>query len=356
MCRVASLVTGLGILAAAAFPPTGDFSDVLGADITGDRRSLSLSVSGQARGAPSEDQVVRVYIRGRASAWRRAPRLPQALAPGGHVSLAQATGRPCVGYESLPRGRVLVCLRRGRWRSLGSVGLPRSARLLELFRSRGGFTAALDARGAVVVLRLRDGRWRRLGKALPRHGAIAAVDEPSGGGAVDVALVDLARGERVVWTLANSAWRRHVPLRGPGGGPMPGGPVRFGGRIYLPVNDATVEPWAFSVQVLERESWRALGAPLNRSAGHAQGALRAGGGSLWATWQEHDQRDDGLFDTHMYVQRIAPTPTTASEVWAGTTVGPGSIETVQAAGRRWVLYTPAAKGRRALTVAVEPLR
>ena len=101
--------------------------------------------------------------------------------------------------------------------------------------------------------------------------------------------------------------------------------------------------------------WSSTGAPLNRGLGNAQGVVRSAGNAIWASWQENEPRPDGHFNTHMYVQRVAPPGGPATEVWAGTAIGPGSTETVQAAGRRWVLYMPAATGRRALTVAVEPL-
>jgi hypothetical protein len=83
--------------------------------------------------------------------------------------------------------------------------------------------------------------------------------------------------------------------------------------------------------------------------------VRAVGRSIWASWQENEPRDDGLFDTHAYVKQVAPESGVPTEVWAGVSIGPGSIETVRGAGGRWVLYMPAATARRALTVAVKPL-
>jgi hypothetical protein len=336
---------------------SGDFGDVYSADLAGDGDDLSIAVAGRPRDAGSGDRVVRVYTRGRHAGWSRAPRLPHLLAPGNPISLTQTARGPCVGFESWPRGRVVACLRRGRWQALGSAGLPGSARLLELFPLRRGLAAAVRIRDAVAVLRLRSGaRWRRVGKPLPTHGAIPAFGERPGGGAVDVALADVAGGERFVWTLtATGTWERHASLRGIGGGPMPGGPVRVGRRVYLPVNDATREPWTLSVHLLDEETWMQVGPPLSRSTGNAQGGLSAVGGEVWASWQENRPRDDGRFNTRMFVQRIAPAAGSARALWAGVSIGPGSIETVKAAGRRWVLYMPAAKRGAALTVAVEPL-
>ena len=137
---------------------------------------------------------------------------------------------------------------------------------------------------------------------------------------------------------------------------MPGGPVRLGSRVLLPVIDATVDPWQLTVLELDGEVWTPLGGALNRGPGHAQGALRVAGGEAWAAWQENEPRQDGLFNTRVYAQRVAPEPHSPHAVWSGVSIGPGSVEVVQGAGRRWVLYMPRAAGRRALTVAVKPLR
>jgi hypothetical protein len=336
--------------------PGAEFIDVLNADLAGNRQGLSLAVVGEVRGKPVGSRVVRVYTRGRTSRWRRTPGFERLLAAGNPVSITEQ-GR-CVGFESEPRGRVLACLRDGEWRRVASAGLPpRPARLLKLSRFDGGLWAVFKARDQVTVLRLRNGRWHRVGKALRTGRAIAAVGESAGArGVVDVALADVASGERVLWTLVRGHWTRHAPLRGTGGGPMPGGPVRLGSRIYLPVIDAFVEPWKLSVRVLEHRSWSPAAGPLNRGLGNAQGVVSAAGSGIWASWQENAPRDDGLFDTHIYAQQVAPEAGAARELWAGTSIGPGSVETVRAVGRLWELYMPAAKRRKALGVAVVALR
>ena len=136
---------------------------------------------------------------------------------------------------------------------------------------------------------------------------------------------------------------------------MPGGPVRLGGRVYLPVNDASVDPWQFSVYRLEHASWSRVGAVLNSGPGNAQGSVSVNGRSVWAAWQQHDPRPDGLFDARIYVQSLAPAGGTADPVWHGISLGPGDVRTVDALGGRWVVYMPQATGRNALTVRVEPL-
>ena len=75
-----------------------------------------------------------------------------------------------------------------------------------------------------------------------------------------------------------------------------------------------------------------------------------------AAWQQHRPRTDGRFDTRIYVQRVAPVPDPAAQVWAGITIGPGPIETVQAAGRQTVLYAPQIPGKAGLTACIKPLR
>ena len=126
-------------------------------------------------------------------------------------------------------------------------------------------------------------------------------------------------------------------------------------RVYLPVNDAGDDPWRFSVRVLTGERWSSPSRPLNRGPGNAQGTVELIGDSVWASWQQHDLAADGLFETAMYVQQIAPTRHAPRLVWSGLSLGPGRVEPVRALGARWVLYTPQLAGRNALTVRVRRL-
>ena len=227
---------------------------------------------------------------------------------------------------------------------------------MKLSSSGGHLWAAVQTRARIDVRQLRSGRWRRLGPSLPINRLITALGEGSGAHrTVDVALADVESGERTLWSLSRGHWERQTPLKGIGGGPMPGGPVRLGSRIYLPIIDALTEPWRLSVHVFRNGAWAAAGGPVNRGKGNAQGTLSVAEGAVWISWQENEARPDGLFRTRMYVQPVAPGEGRARRVWAGTSIGPGAIEIVQAIGRRWILYMPAARGRRALTVAVKPL-
>ena len=365
---VIAAVIGAGCGAAAhskpklGASPARDFVDVFSADLAGDRNWLALAVVGRTRGAPPGRQVVRAYIRGRAGGWRRTPPLRRSLAPGAPVALTYANGIPCIAYEGLGGRRLLACLKGGRWRELTTVGLsPQRTRLFKLASFNGRLVLALQTlsagRRGVVVLRLARGRWRRLGQHVPTGEAVPALGESSRArGTLDLALSDVATGARLVWSLAEGRWHRHQPLGESGGGPMPGGTARLGARLYLPVIDATAEPWAMSVHVLRGAVWSQVGELLNRGAGNAQGVLSVAGRAVWAAWQENEPRDDGLFNTRMYFRRVAPVAGRAREVWAGASIGPGSVETVRGAGRQWILYMPEASARRRLTVAVKPLR
>jgi hypothetical protein len=371
---VASLRTllPLGVVCALAAGPSGcggdrravseyphapsDFADAFTADLAGSRDGLALAVAGQLRGRDGSEEVVRVYTRGRNPGWRRAPRLVRRAGHGDHVSVVYSGRIPCVGYESPARARVLACLRRNRWRHLPMNGLPARGRLLKLAAPGGRLVAVLRLSDRIAAFRRATGRWRGVGSRLPIRGAVAVVGESSrASDALELALVDVARGERTVWSLMRGKWRRRPPLRGHGGGPMPGGPVRLGRSIYLPLVDASSEPWRFSAHVLRDGVWSSVNPGLNRDRGSAQGVLRVVGGAVWAAWQENEPRDDGLFNTRMYAQRVAPVASHPREIWSGTSIGPGSIETVQGAGRRWTLYMPGAPRRRGLTVAVKPL-
>jgi hypothetical protein len=346
------------VLSLAALAPGTDFVDVFSADAAGDRSGLSVAVAGRVKEHSRDTTTVRVYTRGRSSGWHRTPALAEPLRAGSALSLTRTRGITCAGYDGRPRHRALACLRRGRWRDLPRAGLPAPpARLLKLFAVRGGLAAAFIASERVVVLRLSDRRWRRVGRSLPIGRSIPAIGESGPGQRIiDVSFVDVASGRRTVRSLVGRRWRSAPPLEAAGGGPAPGGPVRFGGRLYLPVMDATADPWELSAYSLAGGRWSVAAARLNAGAGSAQGVLRLGAGSVWAAWQENEPRDDGLFDTHMYVRPVAPAGRPATEVWSGASIGPGTIETVEGGGRTWVLYMPGAPGRRALTVALEPLR
>lgn len=342
--------------------PSQDFLDVFDADVIGNPRALSLGIAGRGRGVNTRALTVRVYRRGRSTGWRRTPRLAEPLNPAGGLSLAQHRGNPCVGYEPETDGRVLACLRENAWRRLPRAGLPGpGARLAKIATFRGRVIAVFDVGHApdtwTLILELRDGRWRSLGRPIPTHGAIATVGENSDKSDVlDVGMTDVATGRRTIRSFSAGRWRAMPPLEGIGAGPSPGGPVRLGARVYLPVVDASAEPWRFRVYALDGGAWSPVGHPLNEGPGNAQGVLRINAQAVWAAWQEHAPRRGGGFDTEMWVRRLTPTPGKVERVWAGTTIGPGDIETVQGVGGQSVMYMPQRHGRGTLTLRVEPVR
>lgn len=341
--------------------PGHDFADVFSADLAGDPGELAWAIAGQLEpGARHLD--VRLYRRGRGGDWTRAPRLAGPMDAGGQPSVAVLGGALCVGYGTAAGRPTLSCLHDGRWRALPQAGLPLApARLSRLSTSQGRlvavFSSGAGADALTTVLRLDRARWRVLGRPLRTHGAIVTLGESTdAGGALDLALVDLPRRQRSLLTFRDGAWRRSGSLDGVGGGPMPGGPVRVAGRVYLPVVDASATPWRFSVFVLSAGRWARLGAPLNEGLGNAQGVLSASRGAVWATWQENALRPDGRFDTRVYARQVAPRRGDARMVWQGVTIGPGSVETVHGAGGQSVLYMPSAAGGRRLTARVDSLQ
>jgi hypothetical protein len=344
----------------AVDPPAGDFRDVFDAALAGDARGLTLAVAGQVPGR-SARQIVRVYLRGRKTGWARAPRLREPLNSGSSMTLVRGAEGSCLGYQAASGRSVLECLRGDHWRSLPRRGLPwRGARLATLTVLDGRLVALFRVGRPVgsrlIALVLRGRVWRIMARPLATHGAVAATGATAApDGRLDVALADTARGTRLLWTLHDGRWHAHPQLDDTPAGPMPGGPVRLGARVYLPVNDAGDDPWRFSVRVLTGEHWSSPSKPLNRGAGNAQGIVELTGESVWAAWQQHDPAADGLFETAMYVQQIAPKPRAARLVWSGRSLGPGRVETVRALGGRWVLYTPKLTGRNALTVRVKRL-
>jgi hypothetical protein len=337
--------------------PAADFVDVFKADLAGDERRLALAVAGQATNQPPGDQTVHVYERGRLTPWSRAPGLAEPLGPGSPLSLVRIRHRTCVGYESVRHARVLSCLSHARWRPLPLAGLePQAGRVVEFFARGGSFVAVLRRRDRLLFFRLGTHRWSRIGPALNVTGAIPGVGLGTGNrGPIDVVRVGAVDGRRSVSSLWRGRWRTDLPLTGAGAGPVLGGPVRLGTRLYLPVVDATTRPWRMSAYARDADGWSLAAGPLNRGAGNAQGLLSLSAGSVWAAWQEHGPMSGGLFRTRIYAQLVAPVVGAVRRVWAGRSIGPGSVEVVQGAGRRWVLYMPAARAHRALTVAVKPL-
>jgi hypothetical protein len=360
---VAGGVVGCGGATAdePAVSPGSDFADVFSADLAGDANGLAWVMAGQLR-AHARRLDVRVYRRASGGGWTPAPQLAKRPDSGGQPSLAVIDGAPCVGYAADGGPPVLACLRGGRWHRLPSAGLPAAPAQLTKLSGSGGrpiavFSTAGGAGSRTTVLRLDGTRWHVLGRPLATHGAIVTLGEATGAGAtLDLALLDVPGRQRSLLTFDAGRWHRSAPLAGVGAGPMPGGPVRLGERAYMPVVDADATPWRFSVFVLGDAGWTRLGAPLNSGPGNAQGVLSASGGGVWATWQQDASRADGRFDTRVYAQRVAPSRGAARLVWQGITIGPGSVETVQGAGGRSVLYMPSAAGGRGLTARVEPLR
>jgi hypothetical protein len=114
-----------------------------------------------------------------------------------------------------------------------------------------------------------------VGQPVPTGRAIPAVGEcDAAARAPDLALVDVATGVRRLWRLEGGSWREATPLRGVGGGPTPGGPVGLGSTAYLPVIDASTDPWRFSVYLLGGETWTLVaGRPVNQGIGNAQGVI-----------------------------------------------------------------------------------
>ena len=251
------------------------------------------AVVGRTRSGPSTAQAVALYTRRAGSGWRRAPRLARPLAPGTGISVAYRGRVPCVAYEARPRGRVLICLVRGRWRDLPKRGLPDPpARLVKVAPWSSGLVAAFHqghaASARFLVRRLAGGRWRPVGGPLSTGRSISVLGESSAGQRrLDIAAVDVASGRRPLWSFTRGRWAHRTPLDHIPGGPMPSGPVRLGARLYLAAVDASSEPWRLTVHALDGHNWSQLGDPLNRGAGNAQGVLRVSRREVWAAWQEN---------------------------------------------------------------------
>lgn len=334
--------------------PSADFRQVHSSDLAGTTNNLLLAVAGAPSGRSTKELAVRAYRSHGAGGWDELPPLADAFGGVSRVSVVDLAGVPCIGYETPRNGAALGCLRDEEWLPLPRRGLPRRpALLVKLGIRRGSLVAVFHSGSAVTVTEMAHGRWRRLGPPLRTNDSIPAVSENlNDASAIDIALVDLRRRTRYVWSLLDGRWHRSPALSGIGGGPMPSGTVRLANKLYMPVIDADRSPWTFAVFVLDHGRWRRYRGPENRTRGNAQGSLRVVGNEVWAAWQENRPARNGIFDTTMYTTRIAPLPGVIQKVWAGRSVGPGDIETVSGAGRLWTLYTPGVSDDRHLSVAI----
>lgn len=339
---------------AAAFSERADFADVYSSDATSDGRGTALAVAGRLSSQRSARTLaVRLYTRSDDADWRRAPRLADAFDRSMPVSVAYRRSAPCVGYQTPRNGTALGCLSGGRWSPLPRAGLPRSPSYFARLTARGPRLVALYATPrSAAVYQLTGRSWHRLGRPVPTGGAIVALGENLRAGApVDLALTDVRTKARRVWTFDGSRWSKSAALRGIGAGPMPSGPVRVGRAVYLAVVDASKSPWVMSVHRLAGVRWSAARQRLNQTSGNAQGTIRENDGVVWVSWQESRPLQSGAFATAMFAQPLTP-GSRPTALWSGESIGPGSIETIDATGGIWAMYMPAAPDARGLTLDV----
>ena len=317
--------------------PPQDFADAHQLAAAGAPDRLWVAVAGQER-ADDRDLRLRTYELGADGDWKQLGEPVTGITGDGPVVASVSGGAPCVGYD-VEAGAAVGCWDGAGW------GRPRvfhGSLLLGLRTVRGELHALLLARGRARVMRRHDGRWLRIGRRLDARGVVVALGSGPGAGIEVVTVEQRPRGRIRIHSLRGGRWRRSAPpLRHPGMGPTPSGPVRWAGRVFLPVTVASARNWPFSVYVARGGRWRrAGGGPLNRGPGSAQGTVSLAAGRAWASWQQHAPRPDGGFDTRIYTAELTRAGTVRAPrlLWKGVSIGPGDVGVVEAFGRPFALH------------------
>jgi hypothetical protein len=194
-----------------------------------------------------------------------------------------------------------------------------------------------------VVYRWNGQGWSRLGEPVTSRSGIAALGSSSSQSIPDLLVESTGQQvpARTVYHLKNGHWIRvGATIDGVGIGPNTSGPVHVSGQTWLSVNEANSNPWR--AQVFRRVSadgpWSTR--TLNVGPGSAQGWVFAAGDSVWAIWIESVPRSDGPFpfNERIFAERVDETPSRATLLHAGLSVGPGDAVVTAGAGRTWALY------------------
>ena len=342
------------------------FADESYAELATDgEEALWLAVAGYTR---DREFGLRVFERDGAG-WAELPAPPGEVSSDVPISFVDpgsgGSQGPCLGYSvGLAPKPAVVCLVADQWRA---ERLPRLGRgqLVEIGREGGDLLALATElrgkRGRYRVLRERERQWIQTPPVLaPAAVARLAIQPERDSASPAFGLATQGRSaQHYVFELQSGDWQKLRPtVTARGAGPLVGGPVVLPGRILYPVNEASGEPWSFSVQSARIGSTRAKSVGVSSGSGNAQGRLDLAGGAVWATWQEHDPRADGRFQASIYAAEISPTGRVRGKIrlWRGISIGPGSTQVIEFQGRPVALYMRASDDGRGLQAAVRTLR
>lgn len=352
---------------AAGRPASGPaaFADESWAEMASDGdEDLWLAVAGYRR---SGDFGLRVFRRG-AHDWEELPVPPGQISQDLPISIAVpgSGGAPCLGYSAGSRpAAVVACLDAGSWQPLSLPPLH-GGQLVQVATHDGDLVALVAEQEPETsrfrLLRNAGGAWTSTPEfSAPAAIAQLAIESPDETAADFPAIGVTTQGrssQHFVAELHGRGWHRLEPaLRDLGTGPLVGGPVLLGGRIFYPVNEAGTEPWSFSVQTARVGSTEAKSERLSTDAGNAQGRLDLVGDRVWATWQEHDPRQGGGFEAGVYAAELTPNGRLRRKfrLWRGVSIGPGSIQVVEYQGRTLALYMRSSSNGKGLQATLKNL-
>jgi hypothetical protein len=282
---------------------------------------------------------------GGSGAWRPVKPPPQLPSDAAAVKVAAAPGtltpQPCLAFTEAKTGHpVITCHGLRKWfpQSVGHL-VAAGSRLVDLATIRGRLVALFVGRVSrrsselqVIQTNPGGGHLERAGPPLRIGSVLAQLGDGTherGDPQVEVAIESQrAKPTRYVMRLENHRWVRGGPvLRGPGLGPLVSGSVRVGPTTYMPVIDAEVEPWTFSVYSSSGGS-RWIPGPPTKGFGDAQGRLDFAAGAIWASWQEDRELKAGGFEAVNRVARLGTGGERLDEqkLWQGRVVGPGNTQ------------------------------
>jgi hypothetical protein len=271
--------------------------------------------------------------------------------------LAVAGGRVCVGYSSPIDGSTIRCFRH-TWKEITIGRQWRGFSLRDLVAKDGDLVTLLtkidSSSTEMRVADVHEGSLTPRGNPVDLRDQVLAnfgqatmkAKSPN----IDIGLENTATGHRWVATLHKNGWS-HTPVFLAAIGPQLSGPVRFDGRIIVPIVNAIRKAkgrkrpdWAIDLASYQ-ETWGLVrGSPLNVGGGSAQGSIDAVGNEAWVTWTQMNTEDldrGRSARTSVFASRVNSAGSATSKpilLWRGRAAWPGQTQAVEYRGDPVFLY------------------
>jgi hypothetical protein len=354
----ALLLTSANAAAAESLPTPNVYGDEASAELATDGEDLWLAISGFDGDRDFGLSVFRFLGTG----WERLPQPPGEVSGSLPISLAALADTPCLGYSVGERIKPrIACFVDGGWQ-LATPALGHQ-RLFQLVAADGQLRALVGKRTRGTeryrVLLGSGSIWQQtpVVSSVPAVTRLA-ITQPGAAPAITFATQGQSARQYLV-ELRDQRWHRLQPMvSNLGAGPLIGGAVLLGSRVFFPVTEADHEPWSFSAYRGSRGSLKTKKTRLARGAGNAQGQLQLLGDQLWASWQEHKPQRAGGFKTNIYAADLGRNGQLQHrfKLWHGISIGPGSTQVVEYQNRTLALFMRGRDAERGLHAAISVLR